>query len=332
MAKSILITGGCGFLGTSLVKRLLGDGSCETIRILDNFKEGTPDDLSEVTSFVRSADSDCGVYSGVVLIEGDIRDKEIVRNCVAGVDAIVHFAANTGVPQSVENPEMDMESNVIGTFNMLEAARFHGVKRFVFASSGAPAGITKPPIHEELPAHPVSPYGASKLAGEGYCSAYYHSFGIDSICLRFGNVFGPRSKKKSSVVAKFVRQAINGEVCEIYGDGTATRDFIYVDDLINAVVQSLVKNIGGETFQIATGAEKTVQEVAKLIKKSLLRYKVNMNLKYGSVRLGDVARNYADTSKAQKVLDWNPEVGLESGIDRTVDYFIETLKPGEFLS
>jgi UDP-glucose 4-epimerase len=215
-----------------------------------------------------------------------------------------------------------MESNVIGTFNALEAARLQGVKKFIFASSGAPAGEVEPPIHEELPPHPVSPYGASKLAGEGYCSAYYRTFGIDTVCLRFGNVYGPRSKKKSSVVAKFIRQALQGDSCVIYGDGTQTRDFLYIDDLVRAVILAIEKPVGGETFQIATGMERTVGEVASIIAEALGRRGIEMRIEHDSPRLGDVKRNYSDTSKAARMLDWTPEMEVPDGIERTLNWFL----------
>jgi UDP-glucose 4-epimerase len=281
------------------------------------------DDLSEVAEFSVVSTENCSSSHGVVLIEGDIRDQNTVNLCAENVDCIIHLAANTGVAPSVENPRMDMESNVIGTFNVLEAARKNKVKKFIFASSGAPAGMVTPPIHEELPPHPVSPYGASKLAGEGYCSAYYHTFGINTVCLRFGNVYGPRSKNKSSVVAKFIRQSLAGEICHIYGDGTQTRDFIYIDDLVNAIVLSLFQDIGGETFQIASGIEKTVGEVANIIKGVLGRHGRDMTITHESPRIGDVKRNYSDTSKAKKILGWHPLTDLQSGIENTVKYFID---------
>ena len=176
---------------------------------------------------------------------------------------IVHFAANTGVMPSVEDPRADCMSNVVGTLNFLEAARHNGVGRFVFASSGGTViGEAEPPIHEEMVAHPVAPYGASKLAGEGYCSAYFQTFGIGTVALRFGNVYGPLSGHKNSVVARFIKRAMDGEVLEIYGDGTQTRDFIFVDDLIRAVrLSATTEGVGGEVFQIATSAETTVQEL-----------------------------------------------------------------------
>ena len=143
-----------------------------------------------------------------------------------------------------------MVVNIVGTFNFLQAARHNNVSRFIFASSGAPAGEVVPPIHEELPPHPVSPYGASKLAGEGYCSAFNKTYGVETVMLRFGNVYGPGSLHKGSVVAKFIRNAIDGEPLVVYGDGSQTRDFIYIEDLIRAVLlASEVPNVGGKFFK-----------------------------------------------------------------------------------
>jgi UDP-glucose 4-epimerase len=321
--QAILLTGGCGFIGTSLIHSLLQGNPELSIRVLDNLVTGTPEDLSEVSTFTTATPADCHTKPGVVLIQDDIRDAAAMERCAQGVDCIVHLAANTGVGPSVEDPRLDMECNVVGTFNMLEAARVNKVKKFIFASSGAPAGEVEPPIHEELPPHPVSPYGASKLAGEGYCSAYFRTFGIGTVCLRFGNVYGPRSKKKSSVVAKFIRQALNGETCVIYGDGTQTRDFLYIDDLVRAVLLSMQKDVGGETFQVATGLERTVGEVALMIERELARKGVPMKIIHDQPRLGDVKRNFADTSKAKAMLEWELEMGLEKGIERTIDYFLK---------
>jgi UDP-glucose 4-epimerase len=323
--KHLLITGGCGFIGTTLILKLLQINPDIHIRVLDNFIAGTPKDLAEVTAFTKVSATAHACRKGVVLIQGDIRDKEVVLACAEGVDCIVHLAANTGVPQSVENPVLDMECNVIGTVNMLEAARLKGVKKFIFASSGAPTGEVEPPIHEELPPHPISPYGASKLAGEGYCSAYYRTFEVDTVCLRFGNVYGPRSTKKSSVVAKFLRQALAGKSCVIYGDGAQTRDFLYVDDLVKAIFLSIDKDVGGETFQIATGIERTVCEVAGILSTALAKRGVRMKISYDVPRLGDVKRNFADTSKARRILGWMPTMDLDHGIEKTIDYFMKTI-------
>jgi UDP-glucose 4-epimerase len=318
-----LITGGCGFLGTALIKRLLQEGG-HSVRVLDNLTTGTRDDLAMVADYRElTKDVLTNPPSGVELVVGDIMDDQLALTVTQGCDIIVHFAANTGVGPSVENPRADMLANVVGTFNYLEAARINKIPRFIFASSGAPAGEVEPPIHEELPPHPVSPYGASKLAGEGYCSAYKRTFGIDTVMLRFGNVYGPGSVHKSSVVAKFIRRALGGETLEIYGDGTQTRDFIYIDDLIEAVMRAATTlDIGGEAFQIASSRETTVGEMAERLVNTLKHSGVeNIRLVNGETRLGDVKRNFSDTSKAKSRLEWQPQVNLDEGLSKTVAYF-----------
>ncbi|MDD3883619.1 MAG: NAD-dependent epimerase/dehydratase family protein [Gallionella sp.] len=319
-----LITGGCGFLGTALIKRLTQQGN-HNIRVVDNLKTGTREDLALVAQFreiKQEAISD--VPAGIELVVGDIMDDRLALGVSRGCDIIVHFAANTGVGPSVEDPRADMMANVLGTFNYLEAARIHKIPRFIFASSGAPAGEVEPPIHEELPPHPVSPYGASKLAGEGYCSAYKRTFGIDTVMLRFGNVYGPGSVHKASVVAKFIKRALDGDVLEIYGDGHQTRDFIFIDDLIDAVLlAATVPGIGGEAFQIATSRETTVGEMAEKLVATLNTAGVlDIRLVNAETRLGDVKRNFSDTTKAKKRLGWQAQVELDEGLRKTASYFL----------
>lgn len=265
-----------------------------------------------------------GPPGGVELIVGDIRDV-VVTNCACrGVDIVVHLAANTGVASSVKDPRLDCEINVLGTLNLLEAARQNGVSTFVFASSGAPLGEQEPPVHEEKVPRPVSPYGAGKLAGEAYCSAYYRTYGIKTIILRFGNVYGPRSNHKSSVVAKFIKQAIAGEPLEIYGDGNQTRDFIYIDDLVEAIILAAKSNLGGEIFQIATYRETTINELTeslvKLFKEMLPGSQIN--ILYGQKRLGDVRRNYSDITKSRRLLGFEPRFDLEKGLRETIAWFL----------
>ena len=319
-----LITGGCGFLGTSVIKQLKKEGN-HSFRILDNLSVGTREDLAEAIDFEEiKPEQITDLESGTCqLIVGDIRDEKITQQVCQNMDAIIHFAANTGVPNSVEDPRLDMECNVVGIFNMLEAARQNKVKRFVFASSGAPAGEVEPPIHEELPPHPVSPYGASKLAGEGYCSSYFKTFEIDTVALRFGNVYGPGSKHKSSVVAKFIRLALEGKQVEIYGDGSQTRDFIYIDDLVDAVIKAgTVDGIGGETYQIAAARETTLNELMDILKPTLTEQGIDLDIKYGKKRLGDVMRNFSDTSKAKEQLNWKANTDLPIGINKTINWFL----------
>jgi len=186
----------------------------------------------------------------------------------------------------------------------------------------AAVGEVEPPIHEGNVPRPVSPYGASKLAGEAYCSAYHLTFGIKTISLRFANVYGPLSKHKNSVVAKFIKHAFAGETLEIYGDGSQTRDFIYIDDLIQAITLSVKSDIGGEAFQIATYTETTVNEIAERVKKIIYdKLGKAVNVIHGETRLGDVKRNYSDISKARRMLGFDPAFDLDKGLENTFEYF-----------
>ncbi len=292
---------------------------------MDNLSVGTKEDLLEVTS---SIEKKLNIKPTMIeLVEGDIRDYETCLKCCEGIDVVVHLAASTGVAPSVESPRYDMETNVVGTLNMLEAARHNNIKKFIFASSGASVGKANPPIREDIPPRPISPYGASKLSGEAYCSAYFNTFGIKTISLRFGNVYGPLSKHKDSVIAKFFKLALEGKPLEIYGDGNQTRDFIYIDDLIYAIVLSVKSDVGGETFQIATYRETTVNEIASKIKeiveKTLFK---QLQIVYSKPRLGDVERNYSDISKAKMLLGFEPKFTLDEGLKKTFEYFISKIR------
>lgn len=322
-----LITGGCGFIGRNLIKNLLQEGG-HFIRVVDNLKVGSREDLAMVCEFHEKAlgELDDSEMQGgdVELIVGDILDAELALKICKDFDVIVHLAANTGVAPSVEKPRMDCEVNVFGILNYLEAARHCKVKRFVFASSGAPAGEVEPPIHEELPPHPVSPYGASKLAGEGYCSAYFRTFNVETVCLRFGNVYGPLSGKKDSVVAKFIKRAIDGLPLEIYGTGKQTRDFIYIDDLIRSIrLSAVIDGAAGETFQIATNHETTVSEMVETLVPVVENHGVpSTEVKFKEKRLGDVMRNFSDTTKAREILGWTCDEKLKTGLEKTVFWFL----------
>jgi UDP-glucose 4-epimerase len=344
--RRILITGGCGFIGTSLVSHLLNNGLNTHIRVLDNLSVGTREALSEVCDVreVNSSSMSADIPSGTVeLVTGDIRDPDMCVLCCRDTDAVVHLAAQSGVPVSVENPQLDCAINVTGTLNMLEACRKNNAGAFVFASSGAPLGEVEPPIHEQKVPRPVSPYGASKLAGEAYCSSYYKTFGVKTVVLRFGNVYGPGSQHKTSIVAKFFRHALNGKPLEIYGDGTQTRDFIYISDLCNAISLSLtalipavngnghtVSNsdvVAGEIFQIATFRETTVSEIAEKIKVLIKRdIGKTVSIIHGEKRTGDVQRNYSDISKAKKLLGFQPLYDLDAGLYETWQSFAHDLK------
>ena len=329
-----LVTGGCGFLGTSLIRSLLEDGQ-NAVRVVDNLAVGNREDLESACRFVETKADELGAMpdaagsTPVELVVGDILDADLALRAAEGADVIVHLAANTGVAPSVEDPRADCLANVIGTFNYLEAARHSGIKRFVSASSGAAVGEVEPPMHEEVSPHPVSPYGASKLAGEGYCSAYFQTFGVETVALRFGNVYGPLSGHKNSAVARFIKRASGGEVIEVYGDGTQTRDFIYIGDLVRAVkLAATVEGVGGEVFQIATSSETTVMELIEKLLPVLSEAGVkDVEVRKTDPRQGDVQRNFADTSKAARLLGWKPEVGLDEGLRNTVGWFMSPTSP-----
>jgi UDP-glucose 4-epimerase len=298
----ILVTGGAGFIGASLVPMLLGQG--DRVRVLDNLSVGSAAALAGLD---------------VELIAGDIRDRATVDAAVAGVGGVVHLAAHTSVIDSVHEPQMDFAVNVGGTLNLLLACRDRQVPRFVFASSNAPIGENTPPIDEDKPARPLSPYGASKLAGEGYCSAFHGSYGLGTVILRFANVYGPRSTHKGSVVAKFIKDAMSTGILTIYGDGEQTRDFIYVEDLCRAILAGLTSDVGGETFQIATGTETRILDLAQRVRAAFPERRVE--IVHAGQRAGEIIKNYSSIAKAQRVLGWSPQVPLAEGLANTVASF-----------
>jgi UDP-glucose 4-epimerase len=325
---AFLVTGGCGFIGLSLIARLLSDRAT-VVRVIDDLSTGRVENLRRVAEIETVAASALRPpRRRIQLAIGNIIDAELGEAACRDMDVVIHLAANTGVAPSIEDPRADCLANVIGTFNYLEGARAAGVRRFVFASSGATVGECEPPIHELVPARPVSPYGASKLAGEAYCSAYARTFGMVTVALRFGNVYGPGSGHKESVVAKFIRRALAGQPLQIHGDGAQTRDFIYIDDLIRAIERALeVEGIGGEVFQIATARETTVGELTAALSAALAAEGLPRPLiEHVDRRAGDVARNFADTRKAAARLGWAAEVSLHEGLRRTVRWAVQEHK------
>lgn len=310
----VLITGGCGFIGTNLIRLLAKSGNFY-IRVLDNLSTGTIDNISDYT---------------VDLIKGDVRSFDDAYKACRNMDAVVHLAANTSVINSLNDPKFDFDVNIVGTFNMLEACRMHGVRRFIFASSNAAVGEQVPPVNEKIIPEPISPYGAMKHSGEALCTSYYHSFDIGTICLRFANVYGRLSSHKESVVAKFMKDAIESSEITIYGDGNQTRDFIHIDDICE-VIYRIIKfnedktnyNIHGETFQVGTGKETTISELSMFVKQYAepeLKKEIGILFKPG--RKGEIYRNYSDISKLREFLDFEPQVSLSEGIKDTWQWFV----------
>lgn len=309
MTKKVLITGGAGFIGINLIT-LLTRHEYE-ISVLDNFSVGTKEALSEFD---------------VKIFEGDVRDKNVVADAVSHCNMIVHLAAQTNVMKSIEDPVYDASVNVVGTLTLLDELRKNGGEgaRFVMASSNAPIGDQPPPAREDKAPRPLSPYGASKMAGEGYCCAFNGSYGIQTAALRFSNCYGPLSGHKTSVVAKFMGEILSGQDITIYGDGSQTRDFIYVQDLCNAVRLALEsKDIGGRVIHVATGTEVSVGELAeKIIAISGTTSKVIL----GEFRRGEIIRNYSDITVARTVLGYEPQFTLDEGLKATWDWFVASRK------
>jgi len=298
--KHVLVTGGAGFVGANLLRMLLQQGYGVTV--FDNLSTGKLEHLEGLE---------------VRVVEGDIRDRHAVDEAVPGHHAVIHLAAQTGVPGSLEDPRLDCETNILGTMNFLEACRACDA-RFVFASSNAPLGRQEPPATEDKAPLPVSPYGASKLAGEGYCLAYHGSWGLDTVVFRFANVYGPRSLHKGSVVAKFFKDALAGTPIVIDGDGGQTRDFVHVEDLCRALLLALETEATGEVFQLATGVETSILELANMVREVTGQ---SLEAHHGPARQGDVRKNYSDVSKAERVLGWSPRVALREGLETTWEWY-----------
>ncbi len=303
-----MVTGGCGFIGVN-VGRHLASAGYRTVAF-DDFSTGRPEDA-------QAAGYD-------FVVQGDIRDASALRKTVQGAEAVVHLAAHTGVVGSVEDPRHDSDVNVAGTLNALIAARDGGASTFVFASSGAPLGSVEPPGHEKLAARPLSPYGASKLAGEGYCSAFAGSYGLAATALRFTNVYGPFSYHKGSVVALFMKQIMDGEPLVIYGDGGQTRDFLYIDDLCGAVLAVIEQKPVGELFQLGTGTETSVTELVEHLVELFPDRKID--IRYEPARAGEIARSFSDISKARAGIGYDPVIGLADGLARTRDWFVSAAR------
>jgi UDP-glucose 4-epimerase len=303
---SYLVTGGCGFIGVNVVSRL----ASQRVRVLDDLSLGRREDIEHL---------------GVDLQVGDIRDAETVRRACQGIDVVVHLAAHTRVVESVAQPRLNFEVNALGTLNVLEACREAGVKKVIMASTGgAILGEQTPPVHEGMVARPVSAYGASKLAGEGYASAYWGSYGLNTVALRFSNVYGPYSYHKGSVVAQFFKNLIDGQPLVVYGDGQQTRDFLYVDDLVDAIVLADKADTPGEVFQIASGRETSLRTLLETMKRVLPDQ--NFDIRHEPARAGEILRNYASIEKARRLLGYNPQTRLEDGLRTTWQWFLSRRK------
>jgi nucleoside-diphosphate-sugar epimerase len=302
----VLVTGGAGFIGSNLVRRLLQEEY--SVVVLDNLSSGKLENLLETKN-----------NHNFKFIHGDVRDAITIKHALQGVAAVVHLAALIDISASVADPTLTHEINVTGTLNLLKEAAKQSVNKFVFASSTAVYGDTKNlPVREETACQPISPYAASKAAAEAYCSAYSGCYGLDTVRLRFFNVYGPRNENSiySGVITKFLHKAQQNEALTIEGDGEQTRDFIYVDDVIQALIASLEgQGMRGDVFNVCAGKPISINKLA-----STLSAVTGKNLKTTHVqpRVGDIRVSYGDPSKAAKRLGFKARINLAEGLKQLI--------------
>jgi len=303
-----LVTGGGGFIGSHLVRRLLGAG--HRVRVLDNFATGKRENLSEIASEVE-------------LIEGDLQSYERASNAVRGCDLVFHLGALPSVPRSVQDPLTSNAANVIGTLNVLLAARDAGVRRVVYASSSSTYGASEElPKQETMPAVPIAPYAVSKLAGEGYCRAFTEVYGLETVALRYFNVFGPRQdplSQYSAVIPKFITAALEGTRPVIHGDGEQSRDFTYIDNAVDAnLLAADAPGVAGEVFNIACGERITLNQIIDDLGEIT---GTRIEADHVDARPGDLRHSLADIARAREALAYEPRVGFRDGLGQTYAYY-----------
>ena len=303
----ILVTGGLGFVGTNLALEFLSQPGT-VLRVLDVAAPSTAQaPLLDPRVDIR---------------QGDVRDAAAVVSAAEGMDAIVHLAAQTGVVESLADPRTSVSINVDGTLNVLEAARQHSIRRVVCASSNAAVGRHEPPLDELTVPQPTSPYGATKLAGEALCHAFADSYGMDTVSLRFSNLYGPWSIHKGSVVATFFRHLIAGKPIVLHGGGRQTRDFLHAEDLTRAIRLAVESPIVDRVYQVASGRETSIAELAAACVSVARRHgSAPPTVQYAEPRAGDVPRNYSSIDKITSRLGFVPTVSLNEGLERTWAWF-----------
>jgi nucleoside-diphosphate-sugar epimerase len=314
MAK-YLITGIAGFIGSALARALVERG--EEVRGVDNYLTGKAANLA-------------GYYDQIDFREVDLRDASAIRTACEGIDYILHIGALPSVPLSVAHPEPSHRCNVEGTFNVLEGARAEGVKRIVYAGSSSAYG-NQPilPSKESMRPMPISPYAVQKLVGEYYMSSYWQVYGLETVSLRYFNVFGPRQgadSPYSGVLAKFIQQMLEGTRPTIFGTGDQGRDFTYIDNIISANLLACAapaEKVAGRVFNTACGGQYTLKQIYQLLAKLTGFERPPL---YAKSRTGDILHSQADISAAAEAFGYRPLIGVEEGLQRTVEWYRETLK------
>jgi nucleoside-diphosphate-sugar epimerase len=304
----VLVTGGSGFIGSNLVEELLERG--REVKVLDNFSTGRRENLAHLTGHIE-------------LIEGDLRSYERVHNAVRGCEVVFHQGALPSVPRSVQDPISTNDVNVIGTLNVLLAARDAGVRRVVFASSSSIYGdLPGLPRVETLPVGPAAPYAVSKLAAEQYCQVATKVYGLETVALRYFNVFGRRQdplSHYSAVIPKFITAFQEGRAPVIFGTGEQSRDFTHITNVVNAnFLAAEAPEAAGHVFNVGNGESHSLNELASVLAKII---GVDIEPEYGPPRTGDVAMSWADISKARDLMGYEPDIGFEDGLALTVESY-----------
>ncbi|MFH1674641.1 MAG: SDR family oxidoreductase [Pseudomonadota bacterium] len=310
----ILVTGGGGFIGSNLAEALLKRG--DAVRVLDNFSTGRKENLA----FPELGET---LISRLEILQGDMADREICRKAVEGIDYVLHQAAIPSVPRSVAQPIESNDANINGTLNLLVEARDAGVKRMVFASSSSVYGNTPTlPKVETITPNPLSPYAVQKLTAEHYFRIFYELYGLETVCLRYFNVFGPRqdpNSEYSAVIPKFIKALLAGTRPTIFGDGEQSRDFTHVDNVVYGNLLALkAPKAAGKAMNLACGGRLTLNELLSILKNIIGS---DIEPIYADPRPGDVKHSHADISLSEDLLGYKMQVPTEEGLARTVDYF-----------
>jgi UDP-glucose 4-epimerase len=311
--QRILVTGGAGFIGSHIVDKLMEDGYVVTV--LDNLHTGSMENIDRHTN-----------KRNLGFINGDIRDIDLVKKVLKEVDVVFHEAALASVTLSVKDPILTDQINVEGTLSLLKASCDQNVKRFIYASSAAVYGKTKSPCKKEDDhLSPTSPYGVSKLAAENYVQVFQRLYGIETVCLRYFNVYGPRQRvdvhgSYGGVISIFINRILNNMPPTINGDGEQTRDFVYIDDVVKANMLAMNTEKGtGEAFNIATGKGASINKVAETLKH--IMNKTELKDVHTEPRPTDIKHGYADISKARKILGYEPQFSIEQGLTELVNWY-----------
>ncbi|MEX0804942.1 MAG: SDR family oxidoreductase [Candidatus Binatia bacterium] len=305
MSERYLITGGAGFIGSHLVKRLVAEGGI--VRVVDNLSTGHAERLEDVRNVVQ-------------FIKGDLAEESIAEAVVKDIDYVLHQAAVPSVQRSIGDAVGTNRANVTATLNLLESCRKAGVHRLVYAASSSAYGDTEVlPKTEKMPANPLSPYALQKWVGERYCKLYYDLHGLETVSLRYFNVFGPGQdpdSEYSAVIPKFITNLLAKESVTVYGDGEQSRDFTYIDNVVDANLLALrAQDVPGKVCNIGCGERITLNKLIQMLEQILgVKAKVN----YAAARAGDVRHSLADIQKARRLLGYNPQAGIEQGLRKTV--------------